>query len=140
MSKVAVVFWTQTGNTQIMADAVVEGARGGGADVDVFGPSDFGPDKLSQYDGVAFGCPAMGAEVLEESEFEPMFISLDPVLAGKKIGLSGSYGWGDGQWMRDWEARAAADGANLVMEGVMANYEPTEDDLARCRDLGAALN
>ncbi|MBQ9022828.1 MAG: flavodoxin [Eubacterium sp.] len=139
MSKVAVVFWSGTGNTQAMADAVADGAKGAGADVDVFGPSDFSKDQLADYDGIAFGCPAMGAEVLEESEFDPMFTDLEGSLSGKNIALFGSYGWGDGQWMRDWEDRAKGAGAVLKADCVMANEYPQDDDLAACKALGAAL-
>ena len=139
MSKVAVVYWSGTGNTEAMADAVAEGARNAGAAVDVFGPSEFNSGKVGEYDGIAFGCPAMGAEVLEEGEFDPMFTDVENAIRGKKIALFGSYGWGDGQWMRDWEARCNEAGANLATESVMANNAPGEDDLSACRDLGAAL-
>ena len=115
MSKVAVVFWSGTGNTESMADAVAQGARGAGASVDVLGPSDFDASKVAAYDGIAFGCPAMGAEVLEEDEFEPMFQDVKGALAGKAIALFGSYGWGDGEWMRNWEDDCKAAGANLVV-------------------------
>ncbi len=140
MSKIAVVFWSGTGNTEAMADAVAEGAKDAGADVSAFGPSDFDKDMVAEYDGIAFGCPAMGAEVLEESEFEPMFTDVEGSLSGKKIGLFGSYGWGDGQWMRDWEDRCKDAGAILAEEPVMANETPDEDALAECRSLGKALS
>ena len=97
MSKVAVVFWSGTGNTQTMADAVAAGAQGAGAEVDVKTASEFGAADVASYDAIAFGCPAMGAEVLEESEFQPMFDDVKGELAGKKIALFGSYGWGDGE-------------------------------------------
>ena len=103
MSKVAVVFWSGTGNTQTMADAVAAGAQGAGAEVDVKTASEFGAADVASYDAIAFGCPAMGAEVLEESEFQPMFDDVKGELSGKKIALFGSYGWGDGEWMRNWE-------------------------------------
>jgi len=139
MSKVAVVFWSGTGNTKAMADAVAQGARGAGASVDVLGPSDFNATKVTAYDGIAFGCPAMGAEVLEEDEFEPMFADVKGALSGKPIALFGSYGWGDGEWMRDWEEDCKAAGANLVVEPVMANEMPDDEALAACKALGAAL-
>ena len=139
MSKVAVVFWSGTGNTEAMADAVAQGARGAGASVDVLGPSDFNATKVTAYDGIAFGCPAMGAEVLEEDEFEPMFADVKGALSGKPIALFGSYGWGDGEWMRDWEDDCKAAGADLVVEPVMANEMPDDDALAACKALGAAL-
>jgi flavodoxin short chain len=139
MSKVAVVFWSATGNTGAMAKAVGEAAVSKGAEVDYLGPGEFSSSKLADYDAVAFGCPAMGAEVLEETEFEPMFAELEGSLSGKKIGLFGSYGWGDGQWMRDWQDRANAAGANLVSDGVMANNAPDDEALEKCADLGRAL-
>ncbi len=139
MSKVAVVFWSATGNTEAMANAVAEGAKGKGADVTVLGAGEFSASNVSEYDAIAFGCPAMGAEVLEESEFEPMFASVETSLGGKKIGLFGSYGWGDGQWMRDWKDRCDAAGAALVNDGVMANNAPDDDALDECKSLGEAL-
>ncbi len=139
MSKVAVVYWSGTGNTKAMADAVEAGAEGKGAEVTMFGPSDFTPDKVSEFNGIAFGCPAMGAEVLEETEYEPMFSAVEGSLSGKKIALFGSYGWGDGQWMRDWEDRCTADGAQLATESVTANNAPGEVELDACKSLGAAL-
>ena len=139
MSKVAVVYWSGTGNTAAMAGAVEEGAKKRGAEVSVFGPEKFTADMVSEYDGIAFGCPAMGAEVLEESVFDPMFTDIEGSLSGKNIALFGSYGWGDGQWMRDWEDRCRTAGAKLACDSVMANNAPGEDALEECRDLGAAL-
>ena len=139
MSKVAVVYWSATGNTEAMAKAVGEAAVSKGAEVDYLGPAEFSSAKLGGYDAIAFGCPAMGAEVLEETEFEPMFTELEGSLSGKKIGLFGSYGWGDGQWMRDWQDRATAAGANLVSDGVMANNAPDDEALENCAELGRAL-
>lgn len=139
MSKVAVVFWSATGNTAAMAQAVGDAAAAAGAEVTYLGPAEFSSSKLAEYDAVAFGCPAMGAEVLEEEEFEPMFTELEGSLKDKKIGLFGSYGWGDGQWMRDWQDRATAAGAYLVMDGVMANYAPDADAIEKCADLGRSL-
>ncbi|MCR5391276.1 MAG: flavodoxin [Lachnospiraceae bacterium] len=139
MSKVAVVFWSGTGNTAAMASAVEAGAKDKGAEVSVFGPDEFSPDKVAGFDGIAFGCPAMGSEVLEESSFEPMFAAVEGALSGKKIALFGSYGWGDGQWMRDWEDRCNAAGASLVCDSVIVNSAPGEDSLEECKSLGAAL-
>jgi flavodoxin short chain len=139
MSKVAVVYWSATGNTAAMAQAVGDAAAAGGAEVTYLAPGEFSSSKLAEYDAVAFGCPAMGAEVLEEEEFEPMFTELEGSLKDKKIGLFGSYGWGDGQWMRDWQDRAVAAGAYLVMDGVMANYTPDAEAIEKCADLGRSL-
>ena len=139
MSKVAIVYWSATGNTAAMAQAVGDAAAAGGAEVTYLAPGEFSSSKLAEYDAVAFGCPAMGAEVLEEEEFEPMFTELEGSLKDKRIGLFGSYGWGDGQWMRDWQDRAVAAGAYLVMDGVMANYTPDTEAIEKCADLGRAL-
>ena len=139
MSKVAVVFWSGTGNTEAMANAVADGAREAGADVSVFG-CEFSADQVAGFDAIAFGCPAMGAEVLEEAEFDPMFTAVEGSLSGKKVALFGSYGWGDGQWMRDWEERVKAAGASLVTESVMANNAPDDSALSECKDLGKALS
>ena len=137
--KLAVVYWSGTGNTETMANAVADAAKAKGAEVTTFGPADFNADKAAEFDAIAFGCPAMGAEVLEEDEFEPMFAGLESALSGKKVGLFGSYGWGDGQWMRDWQDRVNAAGATLVSDGVMANNEPDDDALNACKALAEAL-
>ena len=137
MSKVAIVFWSATGNTETMANCIAEGA---GAAATIVPCAEMDAAKLGGYDVVAFGCPAMGAEQLEESEFEPMFAGLEGSLNGKKVALFGSYGWGDGQWMRDWKARA--DGANAVVyqdEGLILNEAPDEEGLAQCRAFGAGF-
>ena len=139
MSKVAVVFWSGTGNTEAMANAVVEGAGQAGAEVSVLPVSMVSADEAAGYDALALGCPAMGAEVLEESEFEPFFTALEGKLSGKPVVLFGSYGWGDGQWMRDWEDRAKAAGAVLKAQPLMVNETPDDDALADCRTLGAAV-
>ena len=139
MSKIAVVFWSGTGNTEAMAQAVAEGAGAKGAEVECIGASDFSADKVAEYDAIAFGCPAMGDEVLEESEFDPVFEDVEGSLSGKKIALFGSYGWGDGQWMRDWEERCKQAGAVLAIESVIANDAPDDDAVQQCKDLGAAL-
>ena len=139
MSKVAVVYWSGTGNTEAMANSVVSGAKNGGAEVSMFTAAEFSASEMDNYDAVAFGCPAMGAEVLEDSEFEPMFNDCKSKLNGKKIGLFGSYGWGDGEWMRNWEDTCKGDGANLVCESVICNDAPDDDALEACKKLGASL-
>ena len=139
MSKMAVVFWSGTGNTQTMAEAVAAGAKEKGADVSLIEAGSFSADMASDYESIAFGCPAMGDEVLEEDEFEPMFTALEGELQGKKVGLFGSYGWGDGQWMRDWEERCRSAGIDLASDSVTANDAPDDEALAACRELGAAL-
>lgn len=139
MSKVAVVYWSGTGNTEQMAQAVLEGAQGAGAETQLFAASEFDAGQMDRFDAIAFGCPAMGSEVLEEEEFQPMFDSVEGKLKGKKIALFGSYGWGDGEWMRSWEDTCRGAGANLIDDGLMCNEAPDENALEECRDLGKAL-
>ena len=141
MSKVAVVFWSGTGNTEEMAGEVLEGAILKGAEAELFEIESFSVEKMDEFDAVAFGCPAMGDEVLEESEFEPMFSACEPKLKDKKIALFGSYGWGDGEWMRNWEERCKATGAILIDDkGYIVNETPTNDQLIICKELGKALS
>ena len=139
MSKVAIVYWSGTGNTEIMAKAVKAGADNAGAESTIFTPSDFDASMIESYDAIAFGCPAMGAEELEEGEFEPMFVQCESKLSGKKVALFGSYGWGDGEWMRSWEERCKNDGAHLVCDSVICQEEPDDEADNACRDLGAAI-
>ena len=139
MSKVAVVYWSGTGNTQAMADAVAAGAQEADAEVQVLEASSFGADQMDAYDAVAFGCPSMGSEQLEESEFEPMFTDCEAKLSGKKIALFGSYGWGDGEWMRNWEQTCTDDGAVLACDSVICNEAPDDDAVEACKALGKAL-
>ena len=139
MSKVAVVFWSGTGNTEAMANEVTDGAKAAGAEVSVFTAAEFDESKVDEFDAIAFGCPSMGSEELEDSEFAPMFQSCEAKLSGKKVGLFGSYGWGDGEWMRNWEETVKGDGANLVQDGVICNEAPDEEAAENCRNLGKAL-
>ena len=137
MSKTAVVFWTGTGNTELMAKAVAEGAKENGSDVTLVNVADFDTSTASTYDSIAFGCPAMGAEELEDTEFEPAFDACD--IKGKNIALFGSYGWGDGEWMRNWEDICKSRGASLVAESVICNDAPDDEAISSCKALGSIL-
>ena len=137
--KIAVVYWSSTGNTEAMAQAVAEGARKAGASAELFTATEFDGGKVDSFDAIAFGCPAMGAEELEDSEFAPMFESCESKLSGMKIALFGSYGWGDGEWMRTWEDTCRNDGASLVCDSVICQEAPDDDALNACRSLGEAL-
>ena len=139
MSKVAIVYWSGTGNTEAMANYVAEGVKKAGGEADLFTSAEFGADKAGEYDRIAFGCPSMGAEQLEESEFQPMFDEVSPVLSGKKIALFGSYGWGDGEWMRGWEKDCDDSGIRLVCESVTCCEAPDDAALDACRALGKEL-
>ena len=140
MSKIAVIYWSMTGNTEAMAHAIAEGAREAGAQVDVMQVSETTPDQVLTYPKLALGCPAMGAEVLEEAEFEPFFSQLEGRLTGKSVALFGSYGWGDGQWMRDWAERGDRGGAAVYQgQGLILNEAPDDDGLAQCREFGSGF-
>jgi flavodoxin I len=139
MSKLAVVYWSGTGNTEAMAKKVAEGARAKGAEVSLFTSQEFTGEKMDDFDSVAFGCPSMGVEQLEETEFEPMFDTCKSYLRGKRIGLFGSYGWGDGEWMRIWEGDCRDEGAVLVCESVICCEAPDEEAEESCMDMGRAL-
>ncbi|MBF1267916.1 MAG: flavodoxin [Oribacterium parvum] len=136
---IKVVFWSQTGNTEAMAEAVVEGIKAAGKDAKAVSVSDISAKELSGEEVFALGCPAMGDEVLDEGEMEPFVEELIPSISGKKIALFGSYDWGDGEWMRSWEARMKEAGAVLVAEPVICNLKPDEEGLANCKALGEAL-
>ena len=139
MSKVAIVYWSGTGNTEAMAASVLEGVKEAGAEGTLLTPPEFDASMAASFDAIAFGCPAMGSEVLEEDEFEPMFSACEAALSGKKIALFGSYGWGDGEWMRNWEERCVGDGAVLACESVICNEAPDDDAQESCKALGKAL-
>ncbi|MCR5088188.1 MAG: flavodoxin [Oscillospiraceae bacterium] len=139
MKKVAVVYWSGTGNTAAMAKAVQSGAQAAGASTSVYDASSFSESMVAEFDAIAFGCPAMGSEALEDSEFEPMFDSVKGSISGKPVALFGSYGWGDGEWMRNFEDSCKEAGAVLACESVICNEAPDDDGIAECKALGAAL-
>lgn len=140
MSKIQVVYWSQGGNTQAMAEAVGKGIQEAGKEAEVVFVSDASLDKLRNSNVFALGCPAMGAEVLEESEMEPFVCDVEAFAADKTIALFGSYGWGDGQWMRDWVDRMNAAGANVLNgEGVICQGAPDDNAQDDCVALGKQL-
>ena len=140
MKKIAVLFWSASGNTEAMAQAVGAGATQNDAEAVVMHISDFSAaDSLENYQALLFGCPAMGAEELEESEFEPFFSACENKLKGVPVGLFGSYGWGNGEWMAAWQERTVAAGAKVIGT-VIAQNAPDDAALASCRKLGAAAD
>ncbi len=139
MKKTAVIYWSGTGNTEAMANAVAEGMKEAGAEVTVMTPDQVDANALGGYAAIAFGCPAMGSEVLEELDFQPMFDGCKSRLSGKSMALFGSYGWGDGEWMRSWEKDCENAGLNLVCESVTCCEAPDDAALAACRALGKTL-
>lgn len=137
--KAAVIYWSGTGNTEAMANAVAEGMKAKGAEVAMYTPADIDAAAVKSCSAVALGCPAMGSEVLEETEFQPMWDDIKSSLSGKRVGLFGSYGWGDGEWMRSWESDASDSGVSLSAESVLANNAPDDDAIAACKALGEKL-
>ncbi|MBS6028531.1 MAG: flavodoxin [Negativicoccus succinicivorans] len=139
MANIAIVYWTGSGNTEAMANAIDEGAKAAGAETQLSFVTDVTADDIAAFDYIALGCPAMGSEQLEEYDFEPFYEELAGHLAGKKVALFGSYAWNDGQWMDDWAGRVAETGADIVADPVKAYAYPDDEALEACRQLGAAL-
>ena len=131
---------SQTGNTEAMAEAVGAGIAKAGKEADVVEVSSASMEDLKAAKVFALGCPAMGAEVLEEMEMEPFVEEVEGFAQGKTIALFGSYGWGDGQWMRDWEERMTAAGATVLNgEGLICQETPDDDAIKQCEELGEQL-
>lgn len=140
MGKIAVIYWSGTGNTEQMAQAISDGIKAELAEADLFKVSEITDSQACEYKVIAFGCPAMGAEVLEEEEFEPFFSAIEPKLAGKKVALFGSYGWGDGEWMRNWENRVTEAGGLLIGgEGLIINDAPDAAGTEVCVNFGKTI-
>ena len=137
--KTAVIYWSGTGNTEAMARAVAEGMTAAGMEAVLLTPAEVQPGDLNTYDAIAFGCPAMGSEVLEEMEFQPMFDSIKNQMGGKAVGLFGSFGWGDGEWMRSWEKDCDDAGINRVCDSITCCEAPDDDVLAACQAMGRKL-
>lgn len=138
MKHVAIVYWSGTGNTEAMADLVAQGVRAAGAEADIMTAGDFAPAQIDGYDAFAFGCPAMGDEELEDGEFLPMYDEVEPLLAGRTVGLFGSYDWNEGEWMELWEQRASGAGLDVV-DTVIAKDYPDGEASAACMHLGKQL-
>ena len=139
MSGIPVVYWSGTGNTAAMAEAVAKGIGSAGKEAELIEAASFDAADVSKYDAIAFGCPAMGDEELEEDFMEPLFSACEDKIRGKRIALFGSYDWGDGEWMRTWEDRVSNAGGEMVADGVIANNEPGDDELRACEDLGVRI-
>jgi flavodoxin short chain len=139
LMQINIIYWSGTGNTKAMAEVIQEGAENAGAAVTLTEVSAVDISTALNADVIALGCPSMGAEVLEESEFEPFIASIEGSISGKKLALFGSYGWGDGEWMRDWSERMKKAGATLACESLIVNEAPSGDSEQECRDFGAAI-
>lgn len=140
MSDINIIYWTGTGNTEKMAEAIKEGIDSHGKVSKISYVSNELVSAVESSDTIVLGCPSMGQEVLEESEMEPFMEEIEGKIGGKNIALFGSYDWGDGQWMRDWEDRIKSTGANLISnEGLIINNTPEKEDLEKCREFGKII-
>lgn len=136
MANVLVVYWSGTGNTEIMAEKIKEGLESAGQSVDFRTVDQVEPSEVTHFEKIAFGCPSMGVETLEEDEFEPFFTDIEGLLSGKKVALFGSYGWGEGEWMEAWTERTLAAGALLYEKGLMINSTPSSEEEETCVSFG----
>lgn len=140
MAQISIVYWSGTGNTELMAQKVAEGVREAGQEAVVLSVDLADVSELKKARAFALGCPSMGAEQLEETQMEPFMCDLENGIGGKQIGLFGSFGWGGGEWMRDWEERVQNAGASVVgEEGIIVNGAPDEEAEEKCKELGRAL-
>lgn len=140
MKKIAVIYWSGTGNTEEMAKAIAAGAQQGDVEVSLFNVGEVSSKDVVAADGIALGCPSMGAEVLEEGEMEPFVESLEGLVSGKPMALFGSYGWGSGEWMEDWVARMQGYGAKVIGDGLIMMGAPDDQGIAECKELGSELS
>lgn len=140
MKKIVVVYWSGTGNTKVMAEAVADGAKNENTVVSLLSVAEASIDDIKNADAVAIGCPSMGAEVLEEEEMEPYVASIEDVVTGKPMALFGSYGWGNGEWMEDFVARMREVGAKVLGEGLIIQGMPDDQGIKECNSLGNELS
>ena len=138
MQQIPVIYWSGTGNTKAMAEAVAKGINDAGKEALLLSVSEISAEKASEYNVLALGCPSMGMEVLEEYEFEPFFTELEGKLNGKKFVLFGSYGWG-GTYMQEWENRVRSAGGELLADGILALGFPDDEILAECMQAGKVM-
>ena len=136
---ISVVYWSGTGNTQAMAEAVAEGIKAAGQEAELLEVGNADAATVAAGNAFALGCPSMGSEQLEEAEMEPFIEEIESLVSGKTILLFGSYGWGDGEWMQNWEETCKNDGASLACDSVICNETPDDEAEANCVNLGKAL-
>ena len=133
--QINIIFWSSTGNTEAMGKYIKEGAESAGASVTLKNVSEASVSDV-ECDILCLGCSSMGDEQLDDAEFEPYIASIEGSVKGRKLALFGSYGWGDGQWMRDWDERMKKAGATLVAESLIVCETPEGDE---CREFGAKI-
>ena len=140
MEQVLIVYWSGTGNSAAMAEMVAEGIKEAGREAVILPAEEASLADVEKYRAIAMGCPSMGDEVLEESTMEPFVEEIEGSVSGKTLGLFGSYGWGDGQWMRDWTDRMKQAGASVIGgEDAICNGAPDADAEAALKELGKRL-
>lgn len=139
MKELVVIYWSGTGNTESMAQALAEGAKIDDVNVRLMTVGEAKVEDVEKADAVALGCPSMGAEQLEETEMEPFVDSISVVVKGKNLALFGSYGWGNGEWMEEWEERMIGYGASIVDDCLIINNTPDDEGLEKCKELGETL-
>jgi flavodoxin I len=133
-----IVYWSGTGNTEKMAELIKKGIINSGKDAEIISVSDVKVEDLIKEDILVLGCSAMGDEILEESEFEPFIDEISTKISGKKVALFGSYGWGDGQWMRDFEERMISYGCTIIDNPLIIQNEPDNNE-EDCINLGKKI-
>jgi len=140
MADTLVVYWSGTGNTEIMAQKIKEGIEAQGDSVDLRTVDEVQASEVADFEKIMFGCPSMGAETLEEDEFEPFFAEIEGMLSGKKVALFGSFDWGNGEWMDEWQERVTEAGASLYKEGLKVNLTPDDDGEQECIEFGQGFS
>ena len=133
-----IIYWSGTGNTERMAELIKDGIVQAGKNVELINVSDINVYELLKDQILILGCPAMGDEVLEESEFEPFIEEISSKISGKKVALFGSYGWGDGQWMRDFEERMINYGCTIIDSPLIIQNDPDGSE-EECIDFGKKI-
>ncbi len=139
MKKITVIYWSGTGNTEIMAKAIAESAKKDNVEVKLLRVADANIKDVEEADVLALGCPSMGSEVLEEDEMAPFIESIESTIKDKSVILFGSYGWGSGEWMENWEEQMLRYGSKLIAESLIINEEPDEEGLNQCYKFGQLL-
>ncbi|MGH4123753.1 MAG: flavodoxin [Clostridium sp.] len=140
MKNIVIIYWSGTGNTEAMAQWIMEGSKNGDTNVRLLNVGDAKAQDVLNADAVAFGCPSMGTEELEESEMEPFIDSIASVVNGKNTILFGSYGWGNGEWMINWQDRMEGYGAKVIAEGLIINYAAEKEGIEKCKEIGELLS
>ncbi|MBK1809651.1 flavodoxin [Clostridium sp. YIM B02505] len=139
MSKVTIIYYSGTGNTEKMAELISSALSEHNSVVSLLQVSSASKSDIEDSDVIIFGSPSMGNEVIEETEMEPFIESIKEAISGKKVALFGSYGWGDGEWMRNWQDRMSDYGAILLADGLIVNGYPEGNEEDRCIEFAKSL-